>query len=253
VFLLVPFFGTHLSGVQLASHGAISRRHERLRLALADGSIASVRELAVRVGASRRTILRDIQALRDAGTAVDASSGPGGGVQLAQRARSVPVTLPDDEIAALWLATQLARRSDGLPWGRAADAAMRRLLGSVPRERARALRALCDRILVGPAASASVRASLQAIAPALLSLIERAFTTRCALAFVYHDREGHETERIVEPHGLLVQVPVWYILAFDPARDAPRVFRMDRITSPSLVTTRRFTPSMAVVDALRPA
>jgi hypothetical protein len=39
------------------------------------------------------------------------------------------------------------------------------------------------------------------------------------------DREGKESTRRVEPHGLLVETPVWYVLARDVEKAAPRTFR----------------------------
>src|SRR5947207_3029456 len=50
--------------------------------------------------------------------------------------------------------------------------------------------------------------------------------------FGYTDRQGRRTRRRVEPHGLLVRAPLWYIIAWDSARDGPRSFRMDRIRAP---------------------
>jgi predicted DNA-binding transcriptional regulator YafY len=35
------------------------------------------------------------------------------------------------------------------------------------------------------------------------------------LRFGYTDRQGRPTRRRVEPHGLLVRAPLWYIVAWD--------------------------------------
>ncbi len=56
--------------------------------------------------------------------------------------------------------------------------------------------------------------------------------------------------RRIEPHGLLVKAPVWYVLARDVEKQAPRMFRMDRVSRPRLLESRRFLPSASVVDAL---
>jgi predicted DNA-binding transcriptional regulator YafY len=56
--------------------------------------------------------------------------------------------------------------------------------------------------------------------------------------------------RRIEPHGLLVQSPVWYILARDVEKQAPRMFRMDRIAAPRLLSDVTFHPDAAVARAL---
>ena len=37
------------------------------------------------------------------------------------------------------------------------------------------------------------------------------------------------SRREIEPHFLLLKYPVWYVIALDGLRDAPRTFRCDRI------------------------
>ena len=55
------------------------------------------------------------------------------------------------------------------------------------------------------------------------------------------DRSGRVSARRVEPHGLLAQPPAWYLLAHDLDRDAPRMFRLDRMHAPA-VRAERFVP-----------
>lgn len=50
----------------------------------------------------------------------------------------------------------------------------------------------------------------------------------------YVDREGRRTRRRIEPHGLLVRAPLWYIVGWDLEKDAARLFRVDRIRRPIL-------------------
>ncbi|MCA9615173.1 MAG: WYL domain-containing protein, partial [Myxococcales bacterium] len=56
----------------------------------------------------------------------------------------------------------------------------------------------------------------------------------------YRDANGRVSERDVEPHGLLVASPLWYVLAIDPAKGA-RTFRLDRILG-ATPSGRTFTP-----------
>lgn len=76
----------------------------------------------------------------------------------------------------------------------------------------------------------------------IVGAFERAFTAELALSFHYVDREGERSRRRVEPHGLLVNPPIWYVLAHDLERDAPRMFRVDRISRPKVLEDVPFTP-----------
>jgi predicted DNA-binding transcriptional regulator YafY len=42
-------------------------------------------------------------------------------------------------------------------------------------------------------------------------------------------------------HGLLVRQPLWFVIAWDTGRNAPRLFRADRIAAPA-VTDHTFVP-----------
>jgi predicted DNA-binding transcriptional regulator YafY len=97
-------------------------------------------------------------------------------------------------------------------------------------------------VVVGPGASDELRATAGRPPAELLRLVEEAFSAGVALSFQYVDRNGRRSERQVELHGLLVQAPVWYLLARDIVKAEPRVFRMDRVSAPRLVPGHRFKP-----------
>jgi predicted DNA-binding transcriptional regulator YafY len=69
---------------------------------------------------------------------------------------------------------------------------------------------------------------------------------------VYSDREGRQSRRRVEPHGLLVEPPVWYVLARDIDKGEPRTFRMDRISRPRLLPDVVFRPDIGMIQAQLP-
>lgn len=213
----------------------------------------TVGDLAAALGVSPRTVKRDLAALRGRGLPISGEAGPGGGIRLEGDRGVAAVHLSIAEIVALWLAARLSRVASDLPWGEAAGSALAKLLASLPRARARALRALCRRVIVGEPASALVVAGAGATSPELLRLFEAAFSAGRGLGFHYVDRNGERTARRVEPHGLLVQSPVWYVLARDVEKRAPRMFRMDRISRPRLLPEVGFRPDPAVLAALLPA
>jgi len=204
--------------------------------------VTPVAVVARDLSVSRRTILRDLATLRDSGWPIKAEAGPGGGVLLDRDRGLTAVHLTTDEIASLWLAAQLSTREGPLPWGRAARSALDKAFASLPRRRARGLRQLVQRVLVGQPASARIREELGGAPADLVDAFERAFAGSLCLSLEYTDRHARQTRRVVEPHGLLLEPPAWYILARDTASGAARMFRMDRVRQARVLADRPFTP-----------
>ncbi|MEQ8276245.1 MAG: WYL domain-containing protein [Deltaproteobacteria bacterium] len=211
--------------------------------------LCSVQMLADELKTSRRTILRDLATLRARGWPIRSDTGPGGGVYLDRDRGLRAVHLGLDEIIALWLAAQLSARSGTLPWSAASRSALDKILASVPDDRARTLRRLVRRVVIGPLATPRVLADLGQPPPELLTTLERAFAEDLCLTFSYVDRHGRRTRRTVEPHGLLVEHPAWYLLTRDRKRDAPRMFRMDRVRRPKVQDDAPFTPDFEGLKA----
>lgn len=225
-------------------------RVERLRHALLAAERCTAGELAERLGVSRRTVLRDLAYLREQGLAIEGEAGPGGGLRLLGERGVASVHMTFDEVISLWMAASLAHKASSLPWGRAARGALDKLLASVPASRARELRSLLRSVVVGPPASPAVAASARAPSGDLLPRVEEAMRRRKLLAFDYTDRNGASSRREAEPHGLLIQPPVWYILAVDARKREPRMFRMDRIARATALEGRFFSVDLGVVAAL---
>lgn len=197
-------------------------------------------DLAAALDVSTRTILRDLDRLRDRGFEISAMSGPGGGVHLEPTSVLVTSQLAGDDVVALILSVAIAQAMPWMPFASGAQAALAKIEASLPYERARQLQALMMRIMIGNPSPASVRREGR-VSPLLARLFETAFSEERLLAFSYSDRRGKESHRVVEPHGLLVRAPIWYVIAWDTAVEEPRLFRADRIRSPH-VLAQEFVP-----------
>ena len=226
-----------------------AERLMELAEALRGREATTVDDLAREFAVSRRTLLRDLAALRERGMPINGEPGHGGGVRLEGDRGLAAVHLSLQEIVAIWLGARLSQAASDLPWSDAASSAMTKLLASLPHDKARALRALCRRVVVGPPASAETRAGATSAPPELLRLFEEAFSSGLGLGFQYTDRESRKTLRRVEPHGLCVEPPVWYVLARDVDKREPRTFRMDRIARPRILHELAFRPDTAVIQA----
>ncbi len=201
----------------------------------------TVATLAERFDVSVRTLHRDLAALRSRGIAIDTDMGRGGGVALGERWSVPPVRFEAAELMGLVFAVSVARRATSIPFGRPAQAALGKIMAALPTERAKQIQRLCRRVVVGPPASPAVLSGLGAATAATLEVFEHCFEQQCRMAFSYRDRNCTQTRREVEPHGLLLQPPVCYLLTYDLHREAQRMFRLDRISNPRLVQ-RNFTP-----------
>jgi predicted DNA-binding transcriptional regulator YafY len=211
----------------------------------------TVQALARELGVSARTMHRDLAALRARGMPISGQAGPAGGVRLEGPRGVTAVHLSVAEIVALWLAARLSQAAGELPWSNRAGSALTKLHASLPRDRARHLRDVCSRVFVAPPATTTVRAGAGDPPRELLRVFEEAVSRGVGLGFQYRDQYGRTSSRRVEPHGLLVQSPVWYVLARDVEKQAPRMFRMDRIAAPRLLSDINFQADAEVARALR--
>jgi predicted DNA-binding transcriptional regulator YafY len=199
-----------------------------------------------------RTIRRDVSLLRARGMDIEGDRGRGGGIRFARFSPLPPLQLNSQQAVGLWLSVQIGRRVAGLPFSRGSQVALDKVLASLPPERRAQLRHLCRRIIVGTGASEAMRESFGEIVPSLLDAFECCFREGVCLSFRYMDRLGVTTQRRVEPHGIFVRAPFWYVLAVDidkPGSDASRMFRMDRIANPRRLG-RPFEPSMAIIEEM---
>jgi predicted DNA-binding transcriptional regulator YafY len=200
----------------------------------------TIDDLACELDASRRTILRDLNHLRDRGFDIRGMSGPGGGVHL--EATSVLITshLDTDEVVALILSVAVTRATTWIPFAAGAERALAKIEAALPRQRVGELQRFMQRVLIGDP-SPNLLTHVTTIDPMLVVTFERAFTSSRLLTFNYIDRQGRRSRREVEPHGLLVRAPLWYVIAWDLQRQAPRLFRADRMRRPS-VSDQTFLP-----------
>lgn len=148
--------------------------------------------------------------------------------------------LDADEVVALTLAVEVASATSNTPFGGAANRALAKIEASLPAKRAEQLQLSRERIVVSHSPH-NMRPTHREIDESLVGVFEEAFTTRSCFRFGYIDRHGESTTRKVEPQGLLVRPPVWYVIGWDPKREGFRHFRADRITNPEL-TKETFSP-----------
>lgn len=218
----------------------IRQRHDTIVRTLRRQGTATIDELASEVGASRRTVLRDISALRDEGFVIYSESGPGGGLQLDPQSMQTSARLSVPEVFALLISVAAMRAAQTLPFLDLADAGLAKIEKSLPSDKVRDLRRFLDCLHIGQLSPKQDLSDLGKIDPALLPAFEAAFLGLTHLRFDYRDAKGAKTRREVEPQAMLVLQPLWYLVAWDPTRDDFRHFRMDRISGPECIAGTAF-------------
>ncbi|MGW4958418.1 helix-turn-helix transcriptional regulator [Nonomuraea sp. NPDC004186] len=178
--------------------------------------------LADRFGVSRRTVQRDLQALMEARVPVRAEAGRHGGWFIDRDTALPPINLTAAE--ALAVAAALAGAEQTTPFSAAGPAAMRKLAAALGESAVEEVRALTERIHVLPARTAS----------GVLPVVEQAVARRRVVWIRYADSAGRESEREVEPGGLLTASGAWYLIGWCRSRRAGRGFRLDRILAAEL-------------------
>jgi predicted DNA-binding transcriptional regulator YafY len=215
-------------------------RHESIVRSLRRTGTATVAELARDVGASRRTILRDIGALRDQGFVIHSEPGRGGGLQLDPQSVQTTTRLTVAEVFALLISVAAMRAAGNLPFAGLADAGLAKIEKALPADKVRDLRRFLDCLHIGQLAPEQDLSDLGSIDPALLPSFETAFLQRLPLQFHYRDARGKTSLRSVEPQAMLILPPLWYLVAWDPTRAGFRHFRMDRISAPVMIDGPKF-------------
>lgn len=193
---------------------------------------STIAELVEEIGASRRTVLRDISALRDEGFVIHSEPGPGGGLQLDPHSVQTTTRLSVTEVFALLISVASMRAAGNLPFSSFADAGLAKIEKALPADKVRDLRRFLDCLYIGELSPQVDISDIGKMDPALLPAFEATFLKRLQLRFQYRDAKGVVTKRKVEPQAMLILPPLWYLVAWDPQRSDFRHFRMDRISKP---------------------
>lgn len=218
----------------------IRARQDAIIRTLRRTSVATVSELAVEVGVSRRTVLRDIVALRDQGFVIHSECGPGGGLHLDPSSLQTASQVSVVEVFALLISVATMRDAQTFPFADVADAGLAKIERALTPEKVRELRALLDCLHIGRLSPLQDISDAGPVDPELLPAFELAFLQQRLLRFDYRDANGARTVREVEPQAMLILPPLWYLVAWDPTRADFRRFRMDRIGRPLVLDDSTF-------------
>lgn len=189
----------------------------------------TARELAERLEVSERTIHRDMESLSAAGVPVLAERGAGGGWSLVEGYKTNLTGLNDAEAQALALAGP-SKILEDLRLGQASRAAFIKLLSALPSVSRRGAEYVRQRIHVdvtGWSAYPETFPHLQTIQDAVWR--ER----RLRMTYGRGTDDCGETERVVDPLGLVAKGSAWYLVA--AVEGEPRSYRVSRVKSAEIL------------------
>src|SRR5215204_2740835 len=193
-----------------------------LELLQARGKIG-VPELARRLEVGERTVRRYAAMLREIGVPVEAEIGRYGGYRLRPGRRLPPMMFTDEEALGLALGLLAAcglRLAGVAPAVEGALAKLERVIPEDVRGRVQALQETVSIAVALPAATAR--------SEALLALSAAADERRMA-RLRYRSGRAEETEREVDPYGLVHREGYWYAVGHCHLRGGMRLFRLDRV------------------------
>ncbi|EGJ72909.1 putative DeoR family transcriptional regulator [Streptomyces sp. Tu6071] len=190
--------------------------------------------LARALEVSERTVIRDAQALREAGVPVRAERGRAGGYHLAPGHRTRLTSLHPTEAETLYLGGLPTALAD-LGLGQAAGTARLKLAATLlPSLRAAAESSVRRFHLDAPAWFS------EPAAPPLLPALARAVWDDRTVRLRYarparEDRPARTVARVYEPYGLVLKAGVWYVVGRVPGEGARtaawRTYRVERVTT----------------------
>src|SRR5215217_4489189 len=183
----------------------------------------TAQELADEFGVSRRTMLRDLNALSGIGVPLRSTPGPGGGYSLARGGRRLSPSLTVDEALALIISYEALLRYPVSPFSAEGVSAVTKLRAALPADVVGELDALRGHVAV-------VEPVREYEAPLLGDLL-RAALDGAHLKVTYDSIRSGISERVIFPFGVYASQGFWYCACHDYRREMNVSLRADRFLS----------------------
>ncbi|PCJ23383.1 MAG: transcriptional regulator [SAR86 cluster bacterium] len=204
-------------------------RRDRLIGLLRSEDYWKTSELRNHLGISQRTLMRELAELREAGYPIESDRGRGGGVRLQGRWGVERLHLNHKEVVELVLALAVMESLKSPILTGNLKAIRQKLFQAFPQEQRRKVSNIRKRIMIGDNASANMVSRYVTPKPRVSEDIAESFLRQNCLEIEYQTEANEQTVRVIEAQYILLNWPIWYILAWDHMRDSTRIFRIDRI------------------------
>lgn len=181
-------------------------------------------QVAEEQGVSLATARRDLEALSTAGIPVYSQPGRGGGWKLVGGARTDLSGLSEAEVRALFLLAGPASVGPGT--APEVTTALRKLVRALPETFRNDAEAASGATITDPSGWGEQESAERS---ALVAELQAAVVKRRKVRILYLSASREQSERLVDPWGLIDKDEVWYLIA--GTSQGRRTFRVDRIRS----------------------
>jgi len=213
----------------------INRREQLLGL-LRSREFWTTNQLCEQLSTSHRTLMRDLAELREAGYPLESERGRGGGVRLLGRWGIDKLHLSHREVIEMILALAIVESLKSPLLTDNLHTIRQKIFQAFPEAQRQKVNQIRQRIMVGDQASTMTLETYTHLPHNSLSeLVAEAFFECRQIRINYVSESGEHTTRVIEAHYILLNWPVWYVLAWDHLRLAVRLFRFDRIREAEIV------------------
>jgi predicted DNA-binding transcriptional regulator YafY len=185
--------------------------------------------LANSLEVSHRTLMRDLDELKSQGYPIESDRGRGGGIRLSGRWGIERLNISNQEVISLLISLSVTEALSPEGNDLAVKALKQKIANAFPESQRRTIIDLRKRVLIGQKASDSVLKTVGRISEVVWKRAMQAFFESKCVDIKYQDETGKLTQRKFDPHFLLLNWPVWYLLGWDFLRDDVRVMRLDRV------------------------
>jgi predicted DNA-binding transcriptional regulator YafY len=173
--------------------------------------------------------MRDLEELKSQGYPIEADRGRGGGIRLNGRWGIDRLNIANQEVISLLISLSVteALSPEGNDLG--VKTLKQKIANAFPDSQRRTIIDLRKRVLIGQKASDSVLKTVVRTSEVVWQRAMQAFFGSKCVDIKYQDENGKLTQRKFDPHFLLLNWPVWYLLGWDYLRNDVRVMRLDRV------------------------
>ncbi len=192
-------------------------------------------DLREHLDVSQRTLMRELAELRHAGYPIESDRGRGGGVRLNGRWGIERLNLNHQEVVELLLSLAVMETLQSPLLTSNLKSIKQKLFQAFPQKQRSTVSNIRKRIMIGDNAVANVVSHYTAPVQDISESIAEAFLRQTFLEIEYQSEGGERTLRVIEAQYILLNWPVWYILAWDHLRLSSRVFRIDRIKKARII------------------
>jgi predicted DNA-binding transcriptional regulator YafY len=187
-------------------------------------------EIARRLEVDGRTVRRYITMLQDMGIPVEAERGRTGGYRMYAGFKLPPLMFTNEEALSLILSLRAAQQTTLTGAPIAVEGALAKVERVLPQLLRQQVRDILDTLDIQLSAPSGVPAS-----PNIVATLSGAVRMSMSVRLRHRGYEGKETERVIDPYGVVYRVGRWYVVGYCHLRKDIRTFRLDRVSDAVLL------------------